>query len=223
MLPKRKIRVRDYILAIAVGASVGSSLLISPSIAQLAESHECYGDDNERRIKACSELIETPGLGPDAQSAAYAMRALSHSLKGAYDTAIGDYDAALRLMPDFAVALNNRAWAYFRSGRGSMGLEDVEKSLALDPMSAHSYDTRAHIKQWSGQASAALSDYEHAMAFGGQRMIKLYQCGLTAAGLYKGPADGKSSYELRRAFEVCVQGTTCDPLPADEECKAATS
>lgn len=196
---------------------------IAPLTAQVFEGHECYGEDNERRIQACSDLIDTPGLTPDAQSAALAMRALSHSLKGAYERAIHDYDAAIRLMPDFAIALNNRAWAYFKSGRPAMGLEDVEKSLELDPSSPHTYDTRAHIRQWTGQAAGALSDYDRAMAFGGQRMIKLYQCGLAAAGLYKGPADGQSSIELRRAFEACVQGTTCDPLPADEECKAATS
>jgi tetratricopeptide (TPR) repeat protein len=213
------VRWRSGLLAAAI--IVGSNAL--PLAAQTFDSHECYGDDNERRIRACSDLIETPGLAAEAQSAALAMRALSHSLKGAYDTAIRDYDLAIRLMPDFAIALNNRAWAYFKSGRPAMGAEDVEKSLALDPSSPHTYDTRAHIKQWTGHGNAALSDYERAMAFGGQRMIKLYQCGLAAAGLYKGPADGQSSIELRRAFEACVQGTTCDPLPADEECKAATS
>jgi Tfp pilus assembly protein PilF len=168
-------------------------------------------------------MIETPGISPENQSTALAMRALSYSLRGAYDRAIKDYDQALNIMPDFAVALNNRAWAYFKSGRPEMGLTDVEKSLALDPSSAHTYDTRAHIKQWAGRPTAALADYERAMAFGGPRMIKLYQCGLAAAGLYKGQADGMFSNELRRAFETCVQGTTCDPLPPDEECKAATS
>ena len=136
---------------------------------------------------------------------------------------LGVTPSAIRLMPDFAIALNNRAWAYFKSGRPAMGREDVERSLELDPSSPHTYDTRAHIRQWTGQPAGALSDYDRAMAFGGQRMIKLYQCGLAAAGLYKGPADGQSSIELRRAFEACVMGTTCDPLPADEECKAATS
>lgn len=195
----------------------------SPLAAQTAEGHDCYGEDNERRLVACSELIETPGVSPENQSGAFAMRALSYSLKGKYDQAIRDYDQAIRIIPDFAVALNNRAWAYFKSGRPEMGVSDVEKSLALDPTSAHTYDTRAHIKQWSGRPSAALADYERAMAFGGQRMIKLYQCGLAAAGLYKGPADGFASHEMHRAMEVCVQGTTCDPLPPDEECKAATS
>ena len=206
-----------------VGTIVAAMVATAPVRAQFAEANECYGEDNERRIKACSDLIETPGLPPEAQSSALAMRALSHSLKGAYDTAIRDYDRAIKIVPDFAVALNNRAWAYFKSGRPHMGSEDVERSLALDPSSPHSYDTRAHIKQWMGQPSAALADYERAMGFGGARMVRLYQCGLAAAGLYKGPADGFTSTELRRAMEACVQGTICDPLPPDEECKAATS
>jgi tetratricopeptide (TPR) repeat protein len=215
-------RFRQLSQGLATAALVAAAML-SPLAAQSLDSHECYGEDNERRIKACSELIDTPGLPADAQSAALAMRALSHSLKGAYDTAIRDYDLAIKIVPDFAVALNNRAWAYFKSGRPTLGINDVEKSLALDPSSPHTYDTRAHIKQWTGQPSAALADYERAMAFGGQRMIKLYQCGLAAAGLYKGPTDGFTSFELRRALETCVLGTTCDPLPPDEECKAATS
>jgi hypothetical protein len=29
--------------------------------------------------------------------------------------------------------------------------------------------------------------------------------------------------ELQNAFEACVQDKQCDPLPADEHCRAATS
>ncbi len=215
-----KIARRRLTLVACLGAVFAFA---TPVFAQGLDNHECYGENNERRISACSELLETPGLSSDAQSAALAMRALSHSLKGAYDTAIQDYDRAIVLSPDFAVALNNRAWAYFKSGRAALGLDDAERSLALDGTSPHSYDTRAHIRQWSGQPASAMADYERAMFFGGLRMVRLYQCGLAAAGLYKGKADGLTSAELRQAFLVCVQGTTCDPLPADEECRAATS
>lgn len=209
--------------ALIAAALLSGTALVASAQAEVPANHECYGEDSARRIKACTELIETPGLSPENQSSAFAMRALSYSLRGDYNTAIRDYDQAIRISPDFAVALNNRAWAYFKSGRPTMGSEDVERSLALDPSSPHTYDTRAHIMQWTHRPHAALADYERAMIFGGQRMVKLYQCGLAAAGLYKGPADGVTSYELRRAMELCVQGTSCDPLPPDEECKAATS
>lgn len=204
--------------------AIVSVLAAAPVFASDAmNEHDCFSSDNERRIIGCTELIEQSGLPEQMLSSAYAMRALGYSLKGLYDTAIRDYDEAIRLDPDFAVALNNRAWAYFKSGRAANGLPDVERSLGLQPTSPHAYDTRAHIRQVTGDSDGALKDYESAMRFGGKRMIQLYQCGLSALGLYGGSIDGIFTVDLRRAMQVCVANTSCDPLPPDEECQAATS
>lgn len=162
-------------------------------------------------------------IAMDPNSRDIAMRALSYSLKGEYDRAIQDYDQAIVMDPNFAVAYNNRAWAYYRSGRGPAGLEDVERSLKLDPRSEHAYDTRAHIRQSLGNTSGALQDYETSIRLGGERMVKLYQCGLAERGLYKGERDGKDNPELRQAMAKCVQDRDCDPLPGDEQCREAVS
>jgi len=183
----------------------------------------CFGEDIERRITGCTALIERKDSTVAEMSAVYAMRALAYSLKGQYATAIQDYDIAITMRPDFAVALNNRAWAYFRWGKAATGLPDVERSLQISPTSPHSLDTRAHIKQVLGEPQAALRDYTKAMFFGGAQMIKLYQCGLTEAGHYTGEIDGIWRRELQNALEVCVNDKHCDPLPADEHCRAATS
>jgi tetratricopeptide (TPR) repeat protein len=188
-----------------------------------ANSIHCFGKDNERRIEGCTALIEHGGV-PQAQLAdVYAMRALAYSLKGDYPTAIRDYDVAIEMRSNFAVALNNRAWAYFRWGKPQVALPDVEESLRLEPAAAYSLDTRAHIRQVMGDPKGALNDYTKAMYFGGLEMIKLYQCGLTEARLYEGRIDGIWRRELQEALERCVQSTTCDPLPADEHCRPATS
>jgi tetratricopeptide (TPR) repeat protein len=184
---------------------------------------DCLGDDNERRITGCSGLIDRGGLSKADLSEIYARRALAFSLKGQYQTAIRDYDAAIDIQPNYAVALNNRAWAYFRWGKAAAGLPDVEKSLQLAPTAAHSLDTRAHIRQVMGDPKGALRDYTKAMFHGGFEMTKLYQCGLTEAGLYEGRIDGIWRRELQDALEKCVVSTTCDPLPADEHCRPATS
>jgi tetratricopeptide (TPR) repeat protein len=184
---------------------------------------DCFSEDIERRIEGCTALIEQRDQSMGDLSLAYAMRALAYSLKGQYDTAIQDYDTAINMRPDFAVALNNRAWAYFRWGKAATGLPDVEKSLELSPTSAHALDTRAHIKQSLGDQQAALRDYDRAMWYGGARMIKLYQCGLTEQRLYTGEIDGTWRPELQTALEQCVRDRACDPLPADEHCRAATS
>ena len=184
---------------------------------------DCFSEDIERRIEGCTALIERRDNSVADLSMAYAMRALAFSLKGRYDSAVRDYDVAIGMKPDFAVALNNRAWAYFRWGKAATGLPDVEKSLQLSPTSAHTLDTRAHIRQVMGDPAGALRDYDKAMWYGGPRMIKLYQCGLTEARLYTGEIDGTWRPELGEALQKCVHDKACDPLPADEQCRAATS
>lgn len=216
-------------LLIAAAARIGRTLaaalaclmLASPVKAEVAT--DCFSEDWERRIGGCTAIIENQSAQPQDRAHAYAMRALALSLKAQYGAAIDDYDQAIRLLPDFPVALNNRAWAYFRWGRGAKGLADVEKSLRLNPMSEHTWDTRAHIRQVMGNHAGAFADYEQAANLGGERMIKLYQCGLSAQGLYKGRMDGYYSEEVRSALRTCANSRTCDPLPADEECRDPTS
>src|SRR5690606_17628419 len=109
-------------------AALAWLVLAAPNVAaDPLDGHDCFSSDNESRIRGCTELIERSGVGGQLLSSAYAMRALGYSLMGLYDTAIRDYDEAIRLTPDFAVALNNRAWAYFKSGRPDAGLPDVER------------------------------------------------------------------------------------------------
>ena len=204
-------------------ALVFLAALLAGAVARADSASDCFSEDIERRIAGCTALIEQRDQSVADLSLAYAMRALAYSLKGNYDIAIQDYDVAISMRPDFAVALNNRAWAYFRWGKASTGLPDVERSLQLSPSSPHALDTRAHIRQSLGQIQAALQDYDRAMWFGGARMIKLYQCGLTEQRLYTGEIDGTWRPELQEAMEKCVRNKTCDPLPADEHCRAATS
>jgi tetratricopeptide (TPR) repeat protein len=212
--------------AFRTAGAIAAALALSAAAA-LATSGDptldCMSDDNDRRISGCSALIETPGLQPEQRSLAYGLRALAYSLKGEFTTALADYDKAIELNPGFAAAFNNRAWAYYKLGRGSDGAADVERALQLSPGSPYALDTRAHILQSAGRSEAALNDYEQAMRNGGERIVKLYQCGLRSQGLYFGSIDGIASSALSRALEVCVDNRACDPLPADEDCRPTVS
>jgi tetratricopeptide (TPR) repeat protein len=205
------------VLAVAVTAGFGARGAASNPIS------ECFSENTERRIAGCSDLIDNPHLDAGTKSLAYAMRALALSLNGALHEALPDYDMAIKLDPASAMALNNRAWVFYKLDRLTEAMTDVDRSLILAPASAHAHDTRAHIRQAMGEPAEALRDYERAVRFGGEHLVKLYQCGLEAQGIYKGPVDGLYTRDVRRALEVCVQSKTCDPLPADEECRAATS
>ncbi|CAN1723224.1 Tetratricopeptide repeat protein [Hyphomicrobium sp. 1Nfss2.1] len=203
------------------------AVLLSGGLAALATVDDpmvdCLSDDNQRRIKGCSAMIDTPGLPEDQRSLAYGMRALAYSLLGMFDKAIHDYDVALEVRPDFPLALNNRAWAYFKLGRAEQGIADVERALALSPGSPYALDTRAHIRQAQGEAEAAFRDYDLAMRAGGERIVKMYQCGLRSQGLYFGALDGLYSTGLSEAMKTCTGNRQCDPLPSDSECRPEVS
>jgi len=203
-------------LAILAGGAAAVATVVDPMI-------DCLSDNNERRIAGCSSLIDTPGLPEGQRTLAYGMRALAYSLLGMFEKAIADYDVALALKPESPLALNNRAWAYYKLGRAQEGAADVDRALALSPASPYALDTRAHIQQALGDAAAAFKDYDLAMRAGGERIVKMYQCGLRSQGLYFGAVDGAYSPTLRQAMQTCVGNRHCDPLPADSECRPEVS
>jgi tetratricopeptide (TPR) repeat protein len=212
--------MRFWLLAVP-GVMLG---LAAPAAAQsVAANDDCYNEDVETRIRGCTELLKRGDLAPEIRSGAFATRALGYSLKRDYGQAIEDYDRSIELVPNFATALNNRAWAYFRWGKAASGVNDVEKALDLQPDMDAAYDTRAHIKQALGNASAAVTDYQMSMDFGGEHMVLMYQCGLKDQGLYSGPRDGIQNEELRTAIKACATDQKCDPLPSDEFCRPASS
>jgi tetratricopeptide (TPR) repeat protein len=184
------------------------------------EWNDCGGPDLERRIVSCTKLIETPGIDPAYLAEAFDRRGYAHIKLGQYQRALRDYDEAIRISPQDAAALNNRAIVYLLLGKPSQGLPDAEKAVQFAPREAHFYNTRAQISQSLSDQQGAIRDHEAAMALGGTRWIKLYQCGLRLARLYHGPIDGILRPELRTALLVCVdKGSTCDPVPAgDPEC-----
>jgi len=202
------------LLAIIAVLAVAVAL---PAPARADAAADCFSEDLERRIQGCTELIDRRDQSIDL-SYAYAMRGLAFSIKGQYDTAIRDYDVAIALKPDFAIALNNRAWAYFRWGKAATGLPDVEKSLQLNASSPHAFDTRAHIRHALGDPEGALSDYYSALRHGGVPIARLYQCGLRGLAFYDGEIDGIQRPELTEALRKCAHDKACEPLPPGEKC-----
>jgi len=185
---------------------------------------DCFSEDNRRRVSGCTALIESgKPLAPAEKSLAYAMRALAYSLQSRYAEALADYNIAISIRPDFDVALNNRAWSLYKIGRVNEAMSDVQKALKLTPWSPHALDTRAHLHHAQGRPQQALADYLLAMRMGGENIVKLYQCGLEANGLFQGPIDGIETDDLRTALTACVRDASCDPLPPDEECRRPTS
>lgn len=75
-------------------------------------------------------------------------------------TALSDYDAALKLDPNFALTYNNRAVLYGKMGERKKALADYETALRLDPGNENAADGRrtmiAEIARFGAQPSRPL-------------------------------------------------------------------
>ncbi len=186
---------------------------------------DCLSDDSERRIAGCTAIIENPATSDLERSGALGIRGNAYSSKRDFERALEDFEAAIKINPLSAVALNNRAWARVRLGRPLDGLADINESLRLAPESAHSHDTRGHIRLAQGMPEEALADFLFAYEYGGSEIQKIYECGLIEAGIIRelGEVSGKADIErTNRRIEIvkglakCVQKPGCSPVPRDE-------
>jgi len=95
---------------------------------------------------------------------AYIHRGVARFDMRAFDDAIADFDAALRLAPGNGEALNNRAWTLYRKGDHRAAIVDADKAVAALSTEGYVWDTRAHIHEALGNKAEAIRDYRQAIA-----------------------------------------------------------
>jgi tetratricopeptide (TPR) repeat protein len=98
-------------------------------------SHFCWGHAKEARdaIAACTQRVEEKSLGSVPLAEALTQRGFLYTHNGEPVMAIRDYDAALRLQPDYWPALFYRAVAYERLGRHELAIWDLRRVIKLQP------------------------------------------------------------------------------------------
>src|SRR5437899_6382995 len=96
----------------------------------------------EPAIAACTRLLEALARGeisvPEG-AAVHVARGNLHAVAGDVARAIGDYDRAIALDPNRAVAFFNRAGALAASGQMDRALADYDRAIELDPMDADAH------------------------------------------------------------------------------------
>src|SRR5262245_44251911 len=106
---------------VALASPVVIAALAVPARADEAISR-CFAKEGDGRVEACTTLLEGSSLQPSQRVDVHAMRGIAYALKGDYAPAIRDYSVAIEKRPGFVAAINNRAWAYFRSGQVAAAL-----------------------------------------------------------------------------------------------------
>jgi hypothetical protein len=80
------------------------------------------------------------------------------SAAGRYHEAIFELTEALRLAPDFALALNARGFARFKLHDWTLALKDLDQAILLNPKYANAYRIRGVVRRCTGNAAGAAAD-----------------------------------------------------------------
>jgi tetratricopeptide (TPR) repeat protein len=115
-----------------------------PAQAQTrAQNWERCTDKNKQfspdeKIQACTAIIKSGKENKNDLSIAYNNRGIGYDSKGQFDTAIENFDEAIRINPNSALAHYNRGIAYTNRGNWYnsfddrlRGLQDINKAMSL--------------------------------------------------------------------------------------------
>lgn len=103
----------------------------------------------------------------------------AYSAAGEYDKAFTEYDEALAILPEDAVALFNRAYTLDELGRYDDALADLNHALELQPDDADTLHNRGGVLDELGRYDDALADYNRALELQPEDASTIYARGIT--------------------------------------------
>lgn len=142
-------------------------LLAAPSFAQ--DSRETFEESFQRCVAAkdpaivlvasCSVVIDSGRLLPRGLTHALLVRGFAFKMLKRYDTALADYDEALKVDPTFLPAMSARADLFAARRDYGSAIKEMDRVVEADPERADALKRRGDYKDWSGQYDAAIADY----------------------------------------------------------------
>jgi tetratricopeptide (TPR) repeat protein len=169
---------RDAVLCSAAGyTGMGVTMHISRAIplfvfllaadASMAASerdwNDCDNKEPERSIRGCTRVLQDRGETAKDRAGAHYNRGLAYHEKGDYDRAIADYDASIRLNPDFPYAYGSRGRAYHAKGDYDAAIADYDETIRLAPRVALTYNNRGVSYLKKGDTARAIEDLKKAL------------------------------------------------------------
>ena len=117
---------------------------------------------------------------------------MAYQKKGEYDRAIEDFDESIKLNPNYASAISNRAEAYLNKGEYQRAVRDYDEAIRLKPTSEAVWNGRCWTRAIVGELQAALADCNEALRLQPEcrRYVRLARVHL--------PQDGRMGFGHRR-------------------------
>jgi tetratricopeptide (TPR) repeat protein len=173
---RRSLSVRAEVsrtCVLLIAGCLTSSLVLAQSSTDLDECYKPSGTI-EQAIDACTRAINSGQLSQPNLANSYINRGAKWSEKREYDRAISDYDKALAIDPQNALAHGNRSRSWVRmcyaaasSGDPDLGIRHCNRAIDSDQMESEglstSYVNRGLDWKIKGEYEHALSDFNAAV------------------------------------------------------------
>ena len=134
---------------------------------------DCNSESRERRLRGCTELINTSDTPPQVRALAQSRRADSHLEAGTFDNAIKDLTESSKLQPDEELIKKRLSFAYYMRGlshsrakRHDEAIADYGQAIAMDAKNDRAFVARANTYADQGKIDAAIGDLANWLNFG---------------------------------------------------------
>ncbi|MDM9580682.1 tetratricopeptide repeat protein [Nostoc sp. GT001] len=121
-----------------------------------------------------------PKLVSNAQKTLYQEGVNKYEL-GNYEGAVEDFNQAIKLDPQNALAYNRRGDAYYRLGDYEQAQADSSQAIVLNPQDANAYFDRGFAFSALGKYKEAIADYTQAIKLNSKDAYAYYGRGLARA------------------------------------------
>ncbi|WP_374470395.1 tetratricopeptide repeat protein [Phenylobacterium sp.] len=138
--------------------------VIGGGMAEACSKAALDGEADLRFEKLCSQALETELLSPRDRAGTYVNRGVMKLRRMSWDTAIADFNQAIRIQPDLGEAYVNRGAAAIGGRRYADSLADLNRGLELgvdEP--AKAYYNRALAHEGLDDPKSAYFDYQKAI------------------------------------------------------------
>src|SRR3984957_13355697 len=152
--------VTGTLAALLIGSVLGPA--IADEFDETRQLCDNLKADPDERIPACTRLLEAGRKDVDL-SMVYRVRGNVWYLKGNFDNAISDYQAAVNHNPKLISALQGLGNSYFRKAEFRPAIKAYSDALAVEKKSAELYNNRGLAQLNVGEFSSAVRDFGEAI------------------------------------------------------------
>jgi tetratricopeptide (TPR) repeat protein len=129
---------------------------------QLAACKKENGD-TQKRLRACSWIIDEAKDNEDIRIEAQLQRGVLYERAGDKEAAIKDYSQAIALDPTNALAYFNRGNVYDQQGEHDRAIADYTQAIKLDATDPDVFNNRGQVYDGKGEYALAIADYSESI------------------------------------------------------------